>query len=40
MNDAFRAATRYAKQIPKMKPRNRREGVMRLLAKLKAALAA
>lgn len=40
MSPAFQAAQRYAKQIPKMKQRNRKEGVRRLLAKIKAALAA
>lgn len=40
MNDKFKAAVRYARQIPKMKQRNRKEGVRRLLQKLKAALAA
>lgn len=40
MNSRFVAAKRYAKAIPKMQPRNRKEGVRRLLQKIKAALAA
>lgn len=38
MNQQFIAAKRYAMTIPKMKPKNRREGVKRLLAKIKAAI--
>lgn len=38
MNAQFQAAHRYAKLIPKMKERNRRTGVLMLLAKIKAAI--
>lgn len=40
MNSQFKSAERYARTIPLMKPRNRREGVRRLLAKIKAAIGA
>ncbi len=40
MKPEFLAAKRYARTIPKMKAQNRREGVRRLLAKIKAAIAA
>lgn len=38
MNAQFQAAARYAKQIPKMKERNKSEGVRRLMAKIKGAI--
>ena len=40
MKPEFIKATRYAKTIPAMKKQNRREGVMRLLKKIKAAILA
>lgn len=40
MNTQFTEAIRYARLIPLMKERNRREGIRRLLAKIKAAIKA
>jgi len=38
MNEKFKAAHRYAKLIPKMKPQNRRTAVKMLFGKIKAAI--
>lgn len=38
VNQQFVAAKKYADLIPKMKPASRREGVRRLLMKIKAAI--